>query len=122
MKLKDFAVGQKVYLVSSNGAKEDSVQECVVRSIGRKYLKTENADHGSFVIRYFVVSTKETDPFLIEHTEYGDKRLLFPAKEAVAEYFELLSLRDWLVDAADWPERNLYTLRQLRAVKEILDA
>lgn len=60
-------------------------------------------------------------PYLIEETEYGSPRLLFPSEDAVREYQEREELKEWVRVAAGWDKIGRYTLEQLRAVKKILE-
>lgn len=60
-------------------------------------------------------------PYLIEETEHGSPRLLFPSEDAVREYQEREELKEWVRVAAGWDKIGRYTLEQLRAVKKILE-
>lgn len=58
--------------------------------------------------------------YLIEETEIGTPRLLFPSAGATDLYIEHLELKFWLIKAAGRDNTHRYTLEQLRAVKKIL--
>ena len=116
MKLKDFQVGQTVYLIERRPKPKDVIREYKVSSIGRKYLNVQSG----YNERKFIVHDNETS-YLIEHKEFGDRLLLFPNKEAAQEHIEGNQLRSWLLKAAEVPKVNKYTVEQLRPVKEILE-
>lgn len=116
MKLKDFHVGQTVYVVGGDHKQERVVSEYHVVSVGRKYIKCEN-DIGN--IREFEILIDE-QPYLTEHKDYGYKKLLFSTEKAASEHVEGNALRSWLSKAAEWYKLNQYTIEQLRTVKEIL--
>ena len=116
MKLKDFQVGQTVYLIERRPKPKDILREYQVVTVGRKYLKVQ----GMYNERQFEVFDDES-PYLIEHNNYGDHLLLFPNKEAAQEHIEGNQLRSWLLKAAEVTKINKYTVEQLRAVKEILE-
>jgi len=117
MKLKDFKVGQVVYIAERTPRSADALRQYSVMSVGRKYVKAES-ELGN--IREFEVF-RDSDPYLVEHTSFGEKTLLFPDKESAMTHVEGNVLRIWLRQAVDWPKLNRYTVEQLRAVKNILD-
>lgn len=115
MKLKDFQIGQMVYLIERNPKPQDVIREYQVTSIGRKYL---NARWG-----YNERKFRATDdaPYLVEHKEFGEALLLFSSREAAQRHIEGNILRKWFIKAAQLYNLNRYTVEQLRAVKEILE-
>lgn len=117
MELKDFKVGQTVYVTQRNSAQESFMTQYRVTSVGRKYIAAEGAAGNS---RKFEVWS-ETDPYLVEHKDFGEKMLLFSDKKAAEAHVEGNALRKWLSKAVDFQKLNRYTIEQLRAVKEILD-
>lgn len=116
MKLKDFQVGQKVYLVDKRPKPEDTIREYQIVTVGRKYLKVQSGYND----RQFEIFDDKA-PYLIEHKEFGVQLLLFPSKEAAQEHIEGNQLRSWLLKATEVTKVNRYTVGQLRAVKEILE-
>ena len=115
MKLKDFQVGQTVYLIERRPKPKDVIREYQVVTVGRKYLKVQSGYND----RQFEIYDNET-PYLIEHKDFGDRLLLF-SNEAAQEHIEGNQLRSWLLKAAEVTKVNKYTVEQLRAVKEILE-
>lgn len=116
MKLKDFQVGQTVYLIERRPKPKDVIREYQVVTVGRKYLKVQSGYND----RQFEIYDNET-PYLIEHKDFGDRLLLFSNEKAAQEHIEGNQLRSWLLKAAEVTKVNKYTVEQLRAVKEILE-
>lgn len=117
MKIKDIKVGQTVFVMGDGNVQRDRFRTTAaeVVKIGRKYV-TISGNRG--------LQFKETAasrPYLIEHTEVGAPRLLFPSREALDEYRERDELKMWLRTAAGWEKIDRYTLGQLREVKKILE-
>ena len=110
MDIKSFKPRQTVYIVGDERRPRDkfSAVKAEVAKVGRKYV-TISGRWG------------ERLPYLIEETEYGSPRLLFPSEDAVREYQEREELKEWVRVAAGWDKIGCYTLEQLRAVKKILE-
>lgn len=118
MEIRDFSKGQTAYIVGG-GVRERkgiSVEKVEVAKVGRKYVTIA----GNWGERFREVYGR-VQPYLIEQTEIGTPRLLFPTKEAVNEYREREELKEWVREMAGWDKIGRYTLGQLRAVKMILE-
>lgn len=115
MTIKDFKVGQTVFVMGDGGAQRDRFRTTAaeVVKIGRKYVTIS----GNWAIQF--EETHESRPYLIEHTEYGVPLLPFPSREAVDDYIEREELKTWVRTAVGWEKIDRYTLPQLRAVKKI---
>ncbi|MBR1616317.1 MAG: hypothetical protein IJ673_12705 [Treponema sp.] len=119
MTLKDFSVGQTAYIIGDTAHRTSTnkgITEVTVEKIGRKYVTVKR---GTYEIRFGVQG--ETKPYLVENTEYGAPRLLFPSEEDMNRYNELCDLKRWVGEAAGWSKIGRYSLEQLRAVKKILE-
>ena len=117
MTVKDFHVGQTVYIVRGDirERRNDLAEKVEIVKVGRKYV-TINGNWGQ--------KFKETDKdtaYLVEHTEYGNPDMLFPSKNALEEFLELCELKMWILREINWNKVDQYTLWQLRKVKEILE-
>jgi len=110
--LKDFNVGQNVYILN-NDRREEVIIKATVLSVGRKYI---TVDRGYPTSKY---SVEDHCPFgLIEKVEYGGADICFPSMQALNDYKEKKSLDRWFYDVSS--HANKYSLEQLRKVKEIL--
>lgn len=122
MTIKDFKVGQTVYILSAAFANEkNSVETATVVKVGWKYVTVKDGGGNEIRFSEYTAEASYVAPYLLEDRQYAIKRLLFPTAEAVDEYNELSDLQRWFRDAASWTKSNLYTLTQLQAVKMILD-
>lgn len=117
MTIKDFKVGQTVFIMGEGRTQRDKFRTTAaeVVKIGRKYVTIS----GNWGMQF--KETSGSRPYLIEHTEIGAPRLLFPSKAAVDAYCEREELKTWVREAAGWGKIDSYTLEQLRAVKKILE-
>ena len=115
--IKAFEQGQTVYIVGTDRQRrgERAVREAEVAKVGRKYVTIS----GRWGERFR--KTLGDAPYLIEATEYGSPRILFPSEDAAREYREREELEEWVRLAADWKKIDCYTTEQLRAVKKILE-
>lgn len=86
-----------------------------VVKIGRKYVTI----NGNWGLKFKEVN--KSRPYLVEHTEYGSPRLLFPSRKEVNNYIEREELKTWVRTAVAWDKIDRYTLAQLREVKRILE-
>ena len=109
MTIKDFKVGQTAFVMGDGSAQRDRF-----RTVAAEVVKI-----GNWAMRF--KETHESRPYLVEHTEYGAPRILFPSREAVDDYIEREELKTWVRTAAGWEKIDRYTLAQLRAVKKILE-
>ena len=110
--LKDFSVGQDVYILNYDW-REEVIIKSTVLSVGRKYI---TVDHGYPNSKY---SVEDYCSFgLIEKTEYGGVDICFPSMQALNNYKEKKALEHWFYDISS--RVNKYSLEQLRKVKEIL--
>jgi hypothetical protein len=119
MDIKSFKLGQTVYIVGDARRPKDkfSAVKAEVAKVGRKYVTIS----GAWGERFREAYNDRNMPYLIEETEYGSPRLLFPSEDAVREYREREELKEWVRVAAGWDKIGRYTLEQLRAVKKILE-
>lgn len=117
MTIKNFKVGQTVFVMGDGCTQRDKygTTEAEVVKVGRKYV-TISGNWGS---QFKEASLSR--PYLVEHTEYGAPRLLFPSSKAVCEYLEREELKILLRMAMSRENIDRYTLEQLQAVKKILE-
>ncbi len=117
MTIKDFKVGQTVYVMGDGRWERNKyvATEAEVVKVGRKYVTISGNCGTQFK------DTSERRYYLIEHIECGTPRILFPSREAADEYREREELKTWVRTAAGWTNIDRYTLTQLREVKKTLE-
>ena len=121
MTLKDFKPGQKAYSLirEINVAIKYRVEECVVISVGRKYVKASSKEALGYPREFYLDDI--TDEYLHEKKDWGCNYMLFPTKEALDNYIEKENLREWLNNAMSRSKVLSYSLDQLRAIQAILE-
>lgn len=117
MTIKEFVVGQTVYVMEDGGSRRPKhvITPAEVVKVGRKYVTIS----GSWGLRFKEASVPKQ--YLVEQTEYGAPKRLFPSREAVDDYIEREGLKEWLRAATSNGKIDSYTIEQLRAVKKILE-
>jgi len=111
--IKDFNVGDTVYVVLMNSGKNDKPQitEKTVASVGRIYITLE----GVWKERYF----QWDYDYFMEKVDFGEAKLLFKTRKDADDYLEKCSLALWL-GGISVSRAEKYSVEQLRKVKEIL--
>lgn len=110
MDIKNFKTGQTAYSVYFKSGKYIIKKEIVCKS-GRKYVYTEN-EYNKYELFY------GDEDYLIESEYSGYKKMLFLTEQDAKDYIEKQDLITWIkhIDV-----RTGYSLKQLRAVKRILE-
>lgn len=119
MNIKDFAVGQTVWLSVDNGYGKRHFERATVDKIGRKYLTIKQ---GIWCLLF-----GEEDYFpdgLVEKKDWGISTKLFPSRQAMSDYYEreelLHRMRSEIANNC-YRSNSPYTLDQLRRVMAILE-
>lgn len=120
--VKDFKPGQTAYILTRKRGRtqEHFVSQCVVVSVGRKYVKTGKHESDRFTSDFYNV--RGDDDYLSEVDYNNTGRRLFPTQQAAIEDIEKDMLKDWISKATQHSSMEKYTVQQFRAVKEILEA
>ena len=107
MDIKSFKPRQTVYIVGDARRPRDkfSAVKAEVAKVGRKYITIS----GRWGERFREAHNRDM-PYLIEETEYGSPRLLFPSEDAVREYQEREELKEWVRVAAGGAVRAVVEL------------
>lgn len=121
MNMKDFTVGQTVYVLEEKRGPEREVRtmEYIVVSIGRKYLRASRDGDSRFPTEFY--EPEGRSDYLREKKDWAEPLKLFTTREAVTDYIEKEMLIHWFHKATDHNNTEGYTLEQLRAVKKILE-
>jgi hypothetical protein len=111
MNIKNFAVGQTIYVLQMNTGRniEPIIRESTVTKIGRKYITIKNDT------RYQTEEWFECG--LVEGIDWGERSLLCKTKQDALDCIEKFKLQKWIRNT----KSKTYTLAQLRAVKNILE-
>ena len=113
MKLTDFRPGQTVTVLNKMFGKP-YVEERKVEKVGRKYVTLAGRWNERFCIM------RESDDFLLQAEDIGEKSLLFPSETAYDEYYERKELDKEISRVFGLGGSGL-PLRKLRKIKAIID-
>ena len=111
MNIKDFKVGDKVYIVEKLHRRE-TIREDEVIKVGNKYITTKRDE-----LKFYL--NNENDTFLTINRDWGEKELLFKNEQELKDYEEYKTLKSELYDKLCRLEE--YSLDQLRKIKEIIE-
>lgn len=122
MTLKDFAVGKPAYCIYNRNAyitNRCCIEERIVRSIGRIYLKTCKTDSSPYETEFYLKDTNDT--FLTQKTEYGYPAMLFLTKQDALDHINRKELEQWF-HGINHNGISKFSLDQLAVMKQILNA
>lgn len=113
MTIKDFTVGQKVYVLQENRGRtaEPIFTERTVAKIGRKYVTLIGMWEEKF--------EDCGNEYLIEHTDF-ERRYLFPDRNAAEAFLKKEQLIRWFSSLND-RKLKACSLEQLQKAKELLE-
>lgn len=119
--VKDFKPGQTAYILTRKRGRtqEHFVSQCIVVSVGRKYVKTVKQESSNITSDFY--NLRGNDDYLSEVDYCNTGRRLFPTQQAAIEDIEKDMLKDWISKATQHSSMEKYTVQQLREVKEILE-
>lgn len=122
MNIKDFKPGQEVFALSTIKGRtvNHTIRKYIVKSVGRKYVKVFAEDYPALTIE-FMSNNIETDHYLVENRDWGDRMKLFTSFQAANDEIEREALKIWLREAVNFNKIRLYSVEQLRAVRDILE-
>lgn len=122
MNIKDFKPGQEVFALSTTKGRtvNHTIRKYIVKSVGRKYVKVSAEDYPALTID-FMSNNIETDHYLVENRDWGDRMKLFTSFQAANDEIEREALKIWLREAVNFNKIRLYSAEQLRAVRDILE-
>lgn len=122
MIIKDFKPGNTAYSLIRGNYNTDTkyrIDEYVVISIGRKYVKAAPKNSQNYPKEFYLNNI--TDEYLYENRDWGYREMLFLTKEAAEGYIEKEALLFWLRNLTHYLRDDKYSLEQLREVKKILE-
>lgn len=118
MNIKDFKVGDTVYIVGGERAKDNSVREEIVSKVGKKYVSVGS---GYGEDKYEVSEYCEDANYLLEHKDWGTRKQLYKSMEDIETEREIEQIRRWLFGSYADAQKHTFSIDQLRAVRDILN-
>lgn len=125
MNIKDFKVGQTVYIELTGNASrgrmpEQCIEEWEITSVGRKYIKAgRKSDDGIWGERTF--EYRENYGRFVEKTDCCVNYILYLKRKEIEEKHEKSRLIDEVgAFFRDWSKPKKLSIEQLKRIKEIL--
>lgn len=126
MNIKDFKVGQTVYVeLTGNASRGKTAEQCIeeweITSVGRKYIKAGRKSDG----RIWGETTFEYNDCygrFVQKTDYCVDYILYETKEELERKFEKTKLLNEVESFfRDWSKPKNLSIEQLKRIKEILE-
>lgn len=123
MSIKDFKVGQTVYVeLIGNASRGKTPEECIeewkITSVGRKYIKANKTDN---FWQEVVFEQRERDGRFAEKTNYSPDYALYLTRREIEEKHEKTRLYREIENVFCGYNHKKLTLEQLRRIKGILE-
>lgn len=125
MNIKDFKVGQTVYIeltgnASRGKAPEQCIEEWEITSVGRKCIKACKKESGIFKFET-TFEYNDCNGRFEEKTDYCINYVLYPTRQEIEEKQEKSSLFQEIEQRFRYGSQRDIPLEQLRAIHGILD-
>lgn len=127
MNIKDFKVGQTVYVeLTGNASRGKTAEQCIeeweVASVGRKYIKAGEGHKKWGIIRERTFEYRENYGRFVEKTDYCVDYILYLTRQEIERKFEKARLLNEVESFfRDWNKPKNLSIEQLKRIKEILD-
>lgn len=125
MNIKDFKVGQTVYVeLTGNASRGKTAEQCIeeweITSVGRKYIKAgRRSDGGIWGERTF--EYRENYGRFVEKTNYCVDYILYLTRQEIEEKHWKNRLFREIRERLDYGSQKYISLEQLRAIHGILE-
>lgn len=128
MKLKDFVVGSKAYIVCFNWRSRlltEFIYEVTVTSVGSKYVQVDTEE---LLLPAKYTKGEKKDIFLSSVTNdnrVSKDHMLLPNESSLQEFLDYLNLRNWFCRYVNWSPAGEFgvdgmSFEQLRLIEKIL--
>lgn len=126
MNIKDFKVGQTVYVeLTGNASRGKTAEQCIeeweITSVGRKYIKACKKEGGVF---RFEITFEWGDCYekFVQKTNYSPDYILYATRQEIERKFEKEKLLNEVeIFFRDWNKPKNLSIEQLKIIKEILE-
>lgn len=125
MNIKDFKVGQTVYVeLTGNASRGKTPEQCIgeweITSVGRKYIKACKKESGIFRFET-TFEYKENYKGFAEKTNYSSDYILYSTKQEIEEKHEKSRLFREIEQRFRYGSQRDISLEQLRTIHGILE-
>lgn len=124
MKIKDFKVGQTVYVeltwnASRGKTPEQCIEEWEITSVGRKYIKAGKRSDG-IIWRETTFEYRDSYKRFVEKTDYCVDYIIYTTRQEIEEKHEKSRLFQEIEQRFRYGSQKDISLEQLRAIDNIL--
>lgn len=126
MNIKDFKVGQTVYVeLTGNASRGKTPEQCIkeweITSVGRKYIKAGKRSDGR-IYGEITFEYRENDGGFVQKTDRCVNYILYLARQEIEEKHEKNMLLNGIEKFfRDWSKPEKLSIGQLKRIKEILE-
>lgn len=125
MKIKDFKVGQTVYVeltwnASRGKTPEQCIEEWEITSVGRKYIKAGKRSDG-IIWRETTFEYRDSYKRFVEKTDYCVDYIIYTTRQEIEEKHEKSRLFQEIEQRFRYGSQRDISLEQLRAIHGILE-
>lgn len=127
MNIKDFKVGQTVYVeLTGNASRGKTPERCIeeweITSVGRKYIEAGKRSERCGIIRKTLFEYRENYGRFVQKTNYCIDYIIYETREEVERKFEKYKLLNEVESFfRDWSKPKNLSIEQLKRIKEILE-
>lgn len=126
MNIKDFKVGQTVYVeLTGNASREKTAEECIeeweITSVGRKYVKAGKRHEEYGIFRETTFEYRDSYNRFVQKTDYCVDYVIYLARQEIERKIEKSKLLNEIESFfRDWNKPKNLSIEQLKRIKEIL--
>ena len=125
MNIKDFIVGQTVYIELTGGASrgktpEQCIEEWEITYVGRKYIEALKKGSDPFLFKT-VFEWREEHKSFVQKTAHSINYVLYPTRQEIEEKHEKSRLFREIEHRFSYGSRRDISLERLRAIHGILE-
>lgn len=127
MNIKDFKVGQTVYVEltgNASGGKtaEQCIEEWEITSVGRKYIEAGKRSERYGIIGKTLFEYRENYGRFVQKEKYRPDYILYVERQKIERKFEKAKLLNEVESFfRDWSKPKNLSIEQLKRIKEILE-
>lgn len=126
MNIKDFKVGQTVYVeLTGNASRGKTAEQCIdeweITSVGRKYVKAGRCSDGT-IWGETTFEYRENYGRFVQKTNYSIDYIIYETRQEIERKFEKSKLLNEVETFfRDWGKPKNLSIEQLKRIKEILE-
>lgn len=127
MNIKDFKVGQTVYVELTGDASrgktpEQCIEEWEITSVGRKYIEAGKRSERCGIIGKTLFEYREKYGRFFKKTNHSIDYIIYETREEIERKFEKSKLLNEVESFfRDWSKPKKLSIEQLKRIKEILE-